>query len=123
MDEQQVKESLFELIEESLQQFSREYFREIYHLHENFSPKVQKVLKDSHAGSLNAFRQLLDSRDAIVVNDSSKDLLKALSELKTLANLYDASAVQENLQRLIRIVFVQSKAIVLESFHPLRKNG
>ena len=56
MDEQQVKESLFELIEESLQQFSWEYFRGVYHLQENFSPKVQKVLKDSHAGSLNAFR-------------------------------------------------------------------
>ena len=121
MDEQQVKENLIELIGESLHKFNWEYFKRIYHVHENFSLNVQKILKDSHAGSLNAFRQLLDNRDAIVVNGSSKDLLKALSELKKMADSYDASAVQENLQRLIRIVLVQSNAIVLELFHPLRK--
>ena len=121
MDEQQVKERLIELMQEYLHKFNWEHFKRIYHVHENFSPNMQKILKDSHAGSLNAFRQLLDNRDFIAINDSSKDLLKALSELKKMADSYDASAVQENLQRLIRIISVQSKAIVLESLHPLRK--
>ena len=58
------------------------------------------------------FSDNFDNRDALLLMIHQRPSQSSF-ELKKMADSYDASAVQENLQRLIRIVLVQSNAICL----------
>ena len=123
MDEQQVKESLIELIKESLQQFSWEYFRSIYHLQENLVPKAIKKLMITFNNVLVVFKQIYENRNVVIINQTARDLLKALLDLKNMIEPYDENEIQRSFIKLFESVLDLSQTIILDTFHPLRKKS
>ena len=123
MNEQQVKESLFELIEESLKQYNWEYFRSTYHLHENFGPSSIKHLKSTFNSMLVVFNQLYENRNLVIINQTARDLLRALLDLKNMIEPYDEKEIQRSFIKLLESVLDLSQKIILDTFHPLRKNS
>ena len=123
MNEQQVKESLFELIEESLKQYNWEYFREVYRFQENFAPEAIRDLKSTFNNVLVVFRQIYENRNIIIINQSSRDLLKALLDLKKMIEPYDNKVIRRSFTNMFESVLDLSQTIILDTLHPLRKKA
>ena len=123
MNEQQVKENLIELIDESLHKFNWGYFKGIYHVHENFVPSAIKKLKITFNNVLVAFGQIYENRNVVIINQSSRNLLKALLDLKKMIEPYDENEIQRSFIKLLESVLDLSQKIILDTLHPLRKKS